>query len=626
MAKRHSPSEVHAYSHILVELLGKKGWNKKQIFTQQECLTIKLIADALGQTHPENIVQLGETSYYVIEAKNERAKVDLALKEAREDYADLINRSKVIKAPFITGIAGNSDEGFIAASQFFKDGKWLTITENDIEITWLLSRAQIDRILAEHTPNLRDVEIDEKEFLKAAEEINGFLHEGGVHKDIRARVIAAILLALKEGTDINLDEAPAVLIDSINSRVDLVLKRAKKPEFCSYVHIEKPSSEDNHNKLKKALVLTIQELLELNIRSAMKSGKDVLGRFYEVFLKYGNGAKEIGIVLTPRHITQFAAEALDVQASDLVLDPTCGTGGFLVAAFDEVKRKTEPSDDWEKFKNWGLYGIEEQDFIVSLALVNMIFRGDGKNNVIGGDCFAKWLTAKTHNGDVFAEYLSSDSTKRIPPITKVLMNPPFPKKKTDYKPYLFIEHALKQMQNDGVLFSILPYSCMIKRGGYLAWRKRLLKENTLLSVITFPEDLFYPVGVHTIGVFIRKGVSHGASRSVLWFRALNDGRLKKKGKRLEHPKARNDYPTILQIIKRFISGERIKVVSIPAFQKLCEIDWSDEDLELVPEAYLDEPPINPSEVADNIDQLMREGIAFRIQFEKQLKELQKNKK
>ena len=37
----------------------------------------------------------------------------------------------------------------------------------------------------------------------------------------------------------------------------------------------------------------------------MRSGKDVLGKFYEVFLKYGNGAKEIGIVLTPRHITRF---------------------------------------------------------------------------------------------------------------------------------------------------------------------------------------------------------------------------------------------------------------------------------------------------------------------------------
>jgi type I restriction-modification system DNA methylase subunit len=624
MVKKHSPSEVHAYSHILSELVGKKGWDKKQIYTQQECLTIKPIAEFLVQTHPENIVKVSEAIHYVIEAKNERTKVDVALKEAREDYADLINQPNVVKAPFITGIAGNSEEGFIAASQFFKDGKWETITENGVEITGLLSRSQVNRILSENTPHLKDIEINETEFLRTAEEINGILHEGGVHKDIRARVISAILLALIEGTDINLDEAPTVLIDSINSRVDLELKRAKKPEFSKFIHIDTPSSEDNHDKLKRAIVLTVQELLALNIRSAMKSGKDVLGRFYEVFLKYGNGAKEIGIVLTPRHITQFAAEVMDIHTNDLVLDPTCGTGGFLVAAFDEVKKKTQGmGDDWEQFKKWGLYGIEEQDFIVSLAIVNMVFRGDGKNNVIGGNCFAKWLTARTRNGNVIAEYLSSDTSNRIPPITKVLMNPPFPKKKTDYKAYRFVEQALRQMQNEGILFSVLPYSAMIKSGSYLAWRKRLLKENTLLSVVTFPEDLFYPVGVHTVGVFVKKGCPHSDSQPVLWFRALNDGRLKKKGKRLENPRAKNDYPIISAILRTWISGEGGDVPSIPAFQKLCGIDWLDKDLELVPEAYLDERTISPLETADSIDQLMREAIAFRIQFEKQLCEIGK---
>ncbi|MBN1683201.1 N-6 DNA methylase [Candidatus Bathyarchaeota archaeon] len=623
MVKLHSHSEVHAYSHILNELTSKKGWDKKQIFTQQECLSIKLISEHLGQTHPENIVKVSESIYYVIEAKNERIKIDTALKEAREDYADLINKSKQIKSLFITGIAGNNEEGFIASSQFLKDGKWETITENGVEVTGLLSNGQIERILSENTPHLKDIEIDEKEFLKTAEEINDILHEGGVHKDIRARVISAILLALIEGTNINLDEAPTVLIDSINSRVDLELKKAKKPEFSKFIHIDTPSSEDNHNKLKKAIVLTIQELLQLNIRSAMKSGKDVLGRFYEVFLKYGNGAKEIGIVLTPRHITQFSAEVIDIQPNDLVLDPTCGTGGFLVAAFDEVKRKTSGiGDEWDKFQKWGLYGIEEQDFIVSLALVNMIFRGDGKNNVIGGDCFAKWLTAKTRNGNVIAEYLSLDSNNRIPPITKVLMNPPFPKKKTDRKPYLFIEQALKQMQDGGILFSVLPYSSMIRSGSYLAWRKRLLKNNTLLSVVTFPEDLFYPVGVHTVGIFVKKGIPHN-NANILWFRALNDGRLKKKGKRLKNPRAKNDYLIITPILKQFIVGNLNEIVSIPAFQKLCQVDLQDNNLELVPEAYLDEPNITPSEVTDAIEQLIRESIAFRIQFERELEKIDK---
>jgi type I restriction enzyme M protein len=82
----------------------------------------------------------------------------------------------------------------------------------------------------------------------------------------------------------------------------------------------------------------------------MNSSTDVLGQFYEVFLKYGNGAKEIGIVLTPRHITKFAVEAVGISPSDIVLDPACGTGGFLVAAFDYVRQNaTKPQ--LEKFKN-----------------------------------------------------------------------------------------------------------------------------------------------------------------------------------------------------------------------------------------------------------------------------------
>ena len=59
--------------------------------------------------------------------------------------------------------------------------------------------------------------------------------------------------------------------------------------------------------------------------------------------------------------------------------------------------------------------------IIALALVNMIFRGDGKNNMIEGNCFSKHLTAITKDGVSIAEF-TTDSTNTLPPITKVLMN------------------------------------------------------------------------------------------------------------------------------------------------------------------------------------------------------------
>jgi type I restriction-modification system DNA methylase subunit len=610
-------TEVHAYMYILTELTEKKGWDKQAVYTQDEIKRIKSIAEQLGETKPENIVKLSEDKFYVIEAKSKRSMIKQAIKEAKEDYAEVINRSPTVKAVFITGTAGNKDEGYVSTSQYLHNGNWVTITENGTELTGLLSKTEVDRILELNDPHLKDIEISEKEFLKVAEEINGILHENAVQKDTRAKFISAILLALSEKTEIDLDQEPMVLVDSINSRVDLVLRKHGKPDFSRFIHIDKPSSDDNHVKIKTAIVQSVQALLGLNITAAMRSGKDVLGQFYEVFLKYGNGAKEIGIVLTPRHITRFAAEVLDIKSNDLVLDPTCGTGGFLVAAYDIIRREHETKSitdkQFEDFTKYSLYGIEEQDPVVALALVNMIFRGDGKNNIIEGNCFAKWLNLTTKDGSLVVEYLKEDAEGRIAPITKVLMNPPFPKKHAKNKEFLFIEQALRQMQYEGLLFCVLPYPCMIKAGQYLAWRKRMLNENTLLSVITFPVDLFYPIGVHAIGVFIKKGVPHPVDQKVFWLRALNDGFLKKKGKRLRNRKAPDDLAHAKEKLSSFIKNPATAQIEEESEMiKLTSIDFRDPLLELVPEAYIDLKEPTPEEIQMGMDDLVRQTAAFLV--------------
>ena len=243
----------------------------------------------------------------------------------------------------------------------------------------------------------------------------------------------------------------------------------------------------------------------------------------------------------------------------------------------------------------------------------MIFRGDGKNNIIEGDCFAKWLETTTNrDGETIAEYLQKDSNERIPPITKVLMNPPFPKKKTDKKEFLFIEQALKQMQDGMLLFSVLPYSCLVKSGSYLSWRKRLLANNTILAVVTFPEDLFYPVGVHTLGIFIKKGVPYERGSNVLWVRALNDGLLKRKGRRLPNVKATNDFTKIKEDLKKFLKKQDHEIKNIPRFSKLCPIDCKDKMLELVPENYLDDTIPTIDEIRVDIDKMIRGSVSFLV--------------
>ena len=609
-------TEVHAYVHILAELKTKKGWRKEQIFTQNEIQRISEIKKQLKLKTPENIVKVKENLYYVIESKSKRNMINNAINEAT-CYADKINQSKSIKALFITGIAGNDNEGYDAGSRFFHNGKWDDITENNVLVASLLSTSQTERILEVKDSKLKDVEISEDVFFNTAEDINNILHENAIHKDYRARFISALLLALSDESKIDTDQEPLVLVDSINSKVDLILKKHKKGEFSRFIHIDKPANTDNHIKLKTAIVDTTQELLSLNIQSAMRSGKDVLGRFYEVFLKYGNGAKEIGIVLTPRHITKFAVDVLDVNENDLVLDPTCGTGGFLVSAFDKVCKNSNIKT-FNNFKNYGLYGIEEQDQIVALALVNMIFRGDGKTNIIEGDCFAKHLDVKTVDGNPTAVYLKENKENRIRPITKVLMNPPFPKNKTDQKEYLFIEYALDQMQNDGLLFCVVPYPCLVKSGHYEKWRKRMLKNHTLLSIITFPEDLFYPILVHTAGLILKKGTPHNKEQNVFWLRGTNDGLVKSKGKRIHSDLEPDIFTNTQDQIKQFISDPTVKINNISGIQKICPIDYEDKLLELVPEAYVDEDEISIEKIETGLDKLVRESLAFVIEHKKEI--------
>lgn len=619
MDKLHT-TEVDAYIFIKQDLK-EKGWDIRnpsrhpdgQVYTQNEIFSHLELKKQLGNLKPENVVKIKENIFWVIESKRNHSQLQQALDESI-DYAKKINQSNLIKALIVSGVAGNQSDTYLVKTMFFDGKKFVPITMNGKEISGLLLKDVTERIIRENKPNLEDVPIDKKLFLSKAEKINEILHLGAINKNYRARVMAALLLSIVAKSPVDRDSDPKTLIRDINTRVEDVLEEQDKKDFADFIKISLPPTRDNHKKFRNALIQTLQELDSLDIRSAMNSGTDVLGEFYEVFLKYGNGAKEIGIVLTPRHITKFSAEVVNINPQDIVLDPACGTGGFLVAALDYVRKNYEKQID--RFKNNNIFGIDQDTDVVALAIVNMIFRGDGKTHIIEGNCFQKYLNAISKKGISTAEYVPEDSKDRITPITKVLMNPPFALKTSDEKEYRFIDHALKQMQDGGILFSILPTSVMIEDGEPLIWRKELLKNNTLIAVVKFPDELFYPIGVNTLGVFIKRGIRHKENQNILWIRALNDGHLKSKGKRLYDPKIKNDLEIIKGILQSFIVNQSINIKNIPEFQKTCPIDFSDELLELVPEVYLDSKIPNTDEIEDWIDKQLREVVSFMIRFKK----------
>ncbi|HLF16122.1 MAG TPA: N-6 DNA methylase [Candidatus Thermoplasmatota archaeon] len=609
-------SEFRAYGWI-VESLKALGWNTRspnrddagQVYTQIECRDDAEIHARLGQEVPENVVKVRENTYWIVEAKSRHTELQAALEEARQ-YAKKINSSRQIVARFVSGVAGNEQDTFLVATEYWDGKRFKPVKLNDKEVTGFMSPEIVMGILDTGNPEVKEVQIDEALFLAKAEKINETLHDGGINLKLRAEVMSALLLSRLDETRPNVDSTPAVLIQEINARSKQILTAQGKQSYHPYVELKLPATVDNHTKFKAAIVKTIQELDSLNIRSAMNSGTDVLGKFYEVFLKYGNGAREIGIVLTPRHITTFAAEVLGITAKDVVYDPCCGTGGFLVAALDHVKR-TSRKLDVDSFKENNIYGVDQDTPVVTLAIVNMIFRGDGKNNIVEGNCFHKHVV-KQKNGKVdFSNVPAQSDDGKV--ISKVLMNPPFPTSGGQDKEYEFVDTALAQMQDNGLLFSVLPYPTLVKSGAHKAWRKeKLLRNNTLLCVVTFPPDLFYPTGTHTAGIFVRKGVPHPRGQNVLWVRAVHDGLLKSKGKRLPSQRETNDYPVIKNLVSSFLRDESISVTGKEMFYKACPIDFADPNFELAPEYYLDQAAPTAEEIQQGVENVIRNAVAFLV--------------
>lgn len=122
-----------------------------------------------------------------------------------------------------------------------------------------------------------------------------------------------------------------------------------------------------------------------NIRY-QSSAEDYLGRFYGEFMSYSGGdGQNLGIVLTPKHITELFCDLVDIKPSDKVLDPCCGTAGFLIASMHNMLEQTDDAYEQDQIRKHRLFGIEEQSYMFTIATTNMILRGDGKSNLENQD-------------------------------------------------------------------------------------------------------------------------------------------------------------------------------------------------------------------------------------------------
>jgi len=144
---------------------------------------------------------------------------------------------------------------------------------------------------------------------------------------------------------------------------------------------------------------------------------------------------DFGQYFTPREIIEFAVAMMEPTHEDIVLDPACGSGGFLLHVLDAVRREADEYHDpgspdhkqhWHDFAEKRLFGIEINEEITRVAKMKMILHDDGHTNVIGWDALEPIEKLTAHNKG-FAENR----------FTLVLTNPPFGSMiKQEEKPYL----------------------------------------------------------------------------------------------------------------------------------------------------------------------------------------------
>jgi len=280
----------------------------------------------------------------------------------------------------------------------------------------------------------------------------------------------------------------------------------------------------------------VSKLNELNLRDIMMRGVgesgerfDVFGRAYEYLLQKFGQNKEFAEYFTPRHIVDRMVKIIDPDIGETIYDPACGTGGFIVRAFEWVKRKIEQKkvDATEKerllrqLKEKHLVGVEHVPLVFKLALMNMILHKDGSSQLQNDDSLSnKAQDIHKNKYDV------------------ILANPPFGPTKQErmaqfeyhIKLYeaLFLQHMMNALRPGGRAAVVLKEGLLFDSKKMLRnICRKLVEQFEVLAVISLPNGVFNPYsGAKTSILVFRKPLGKDDVRtSKVWFyRVKSDGR------------------------------------------------------------------------------------------------------
>lgn len=455
----------------------------------------------------EDKASVDKQACYVNEDQAEYKTDSKSLKDYAENgalhYGKHIIENTNFKKVFAFGCSGDEKHHIIKPIYLDEQGyKLLQPVENFENF----SERNIDKYYREQVLGETPAEtLELEDVLKKSAELHEALRNYGQLGDSeKPLVVSAILLALSEDsfsvdllTGDNLKTDGQKIFDALSTHMTRVevTPDTKKELVLNQFNLVKDRTLLNQvdERLGKTPLKYFAEYLKKNVLSSVKanSPEDVLGRFYGEFIRYSGGdGQTLGVVLTPRHITELFCDIADVKPTDIVFDPCCGTGGFLIAAMHKMLAQAKNDDEISNIKKHQIHGIETREDMFSIATTNMILRGDGKSNLIKND------------------FLKQDAEKlRKSNYTVGLINPPYSQAKGKDTAHLseinFIKHLLDSLAENGRCVAIVPQSTMVgKTKEDKIVKQKILEKHTLEGVITLNKETFYGVGTNPcIAVF-----------------------------------------------------------------------------------------------------------------------------
>lgn len=354
-----------------------------------------------------------------------------------------------------------------------------------------------------------DERIDKQRIYNLTKRINNCLHNQFGIKNLYHRMIitACALVAKRYGAMLIPDMEYSVMTNSILNTLNKSLEKDKKQNLKLNILVEVYSEiKMNMSNNQEAINNFIEWVSEISdcVNSDLWNGEDVMGIFFNEFNRYKKKS-ESGQVFTPDHITSFMYRLLDVNMNDKVLDATCGSGAFLVKSMCNMIKEAGGvnTDEASRIKSCQLFGIEFDREIFALACANMLIHKDGKTNL-------EQLDTRTPEA---VAWIKSKG------VTKVLMNPPYERK---YGCLKIVQNVLSAVPIGTKCAFILPDKKLEKDLTDKKYGNKLLKNNTLTTIIKLPENLFFGVGV-TTSIFVFEAGKPQKNRNIIGYYIEEDG-------------------------------------------------------------------------------------------------------